>query len=63
MSGLKREDLGAHTRYVSPGKPVGGHSIDLVESGLITSSSRVLSFLAFSLLSRGYKPPGLYVAT
>ena len=38
--GLERGRLGAPSGYASLGGPVGGHSIDSVESGLITKFFR-----------------------
>ena len=35
MSALTEFDLGGPSGYASVGKPVGGHSIDLLESGLL----------------------------
>ncbi|CAI5712590.1 unnamed protein product [Peronospora destructor] len=53
-AGLERgRPGGAQSGYASLGEPAGGHSIDLVESELITNSSGSLSSLAFSLVVSG----------
>lgn len=55
---IRELDLGATSGYASLRRPVGGHSMGLVESGLITKTL-VLVAPGLVLVVSGYEPPGL----